>query len=431
MCTGPQLYSVAVLGGYETVPNFDSNFNVTQSHWFDKLLPRAAKPKPGTLCDPRLFGLGDAVMTNYTMFPYVVSVIDSANAGDAGFAYRGGTLDNCDITSLFVNGNTNTFMIDFTALVKCRADAAQIEQKNNFEITLRADWSESYLLGAQKTLRNFQAGASNRSSDARASVLNTLMGASGHEFADRIFQMLILSNRTTPQLISFEADFPWCPASLGPAAPCGTQSPPLKINGMFEWLGNGSTVQAFSGDLLTNDTEGIVSNMVQAVYAAVRLDLGNPAPSNFLLQPALIPSVILSTFPETYPPKNGVALPTKSYLYSALMNDGYFSGLTNGTYDIPGLLPLTVPGPAVLDGVYLCRFTRAKSPGSAFVAVLVGTLSMFGAVWGIWLTLATMWVKRRDAGGKFQLLSSFLCVSFVPSFVFLPTIGTGADDFFV
>ncbi|KAJ7864606.1 hypothetical protein B0H14DRAFT_3603051 [Mycena olivaceomarginata] len=361
LVNGPQLYSVAVLGGYETVPNFDSNFNVTQSHWFDKLLPRAAKPKPGTLCDPRLFGLGDAVMTNYTMFPYVVSVIDSANAGDAGFAYRGGTLDNCDITSLL-------------------ADAAQIEQKNNFEITLRADWSESYLLGAQKTLRNFQAGASNRSSDARASVLNTLMGASGHEFADRIFQMLILSNRTTPQLISFEADFPWCPASLGPAAPCGTQSPPLKINGMFEWLGNGSTVQAFSGDLLTNDTEGIVSNMVQAVYAAVRLDLGNPAPSNFLLQPALIPSVILSTFPRRTPQKTG--------------------GLTNGTYDIPGLLPLTVPGPAVLDGVYLCRFTRAKSPGSAFVAVLVGTLSMFGAVWGIWLTLATMWVKRRDAGAN-------------------------------
>jgi hypothetical protein len=127
------------VGGYETVPSYSSDFNVTENHWFDKFLPRAAKPKPGSLCDPRLLGLGDTITTNYTMFKYSISAIDTANAGDSGLSYRGWTLDNCDITSLFVNADSNTFIIDFTALVTCKADEYQIQEGNRFDITARAD----------------------------------------------------------------------------------------------------------------------------------------------------------------------------------------------------------------------------------------------------------------------------------------------------
>ncbi|KAJ7811071.1 hypothetical protein B0H14DRAFT_3479998 [Mycena olivaceomarginata] len=373
----------AAVGGYETVPIYNSDFNVTENHWFDKFIPRSVMPKPGSLCDPRLLGLGDTITTNYTMFEYSISAIDTANAGDSGFSYRGWTLDNCDITSLF-------------------ADEYQIQQGNRFDITARADWSASYLsgmfrspLGAQKALRNMQSGTYNKSSDARGSVLNTLLAASGTEFADRVYNMLLLSNRTTPQIISFQADFPWCPASLGRGAPCAAQVPLLNIKGMFELLGNGFLHQNSTGDLLTDDTTGIISNMVQALYAAVRLDLGNPSSNNFLLHTTVIPQAVQATFPQTYPGQGNISLPTDSYLHSALVNDGKFSKLTGGVYDIPGLLPLSVPGPAIFDGVYLCRFQRGKSAGSAFIAVLVGTLSTFSAAWGIFLTLAAALVKRR------------------------------------
>jgi hypothetical protein len=338
------------------------------------------------------------------MFEYSISAIDTANAGDSGFSYRGWTLDNCDITSLFVNADSNTFIIDF---VTCKADEYQIQQGNRFDITARADWSTSYLsgmfrspLGAQKALRNMQSGTYSKSSDARGSVLNTLLAASGTEFADRVYNMLLLSNRTTPQIISFQADFPWCPASLGRGAPCAAQVPLLSIKGMFELLGNGFLHQNSTGDLLTDDTTGIISNIVQALYAAVRLDLGNPSSNNFLLNTTVIPQAVQATFPQTYPGQGNISLPTDSYLHSALVNDGKFSKLTGGVYDIPGLLPLSVPGPVIFDRVYLCRFQRGKSAGSAFIAVLVGTLSTFSAAWGNFLTLAAALVKRRGPTGE-------------------------------
>jgi hypothetical protein len=68
----------------------------------------------------------------------------------------------------------------------------------------------------------------------------------------------------------------------------------------------------------------------------------------------MISDAITRTFPQTHPNRPGYPdLPTESYLYSILVDDGYYSNITVA-FDIPGLLPLTWPGPAVLDGVYLC-----------------------------------------------------------------------------
>ncbi|KAJ7811048.1 hypothetical protein B0H14DRAFT_3880238 [Mycena olivaceomarginata] len=367
----------AALAGYETVPSYSSNFNVTQDHWYDKFLPPAAKPKPGSLCDARLLSLGDTITTNYSMFEYSISAIDKENTGNSGFSYEGWALDNCDMTSLFVNADANTFIIDFTAIVNCKANGPQIQQGNSFDITARTDWSVSYMagsfgspLGAQKALRNLQAGTFNESLDARGAVLNTLLDASGSEFADRTYFMLMLSNRTTPQV------------------------PPLNTTGIFEWLGNGTLV---SNAKLTNDTIGMVWNMVQVIYAAVSSRSRQPQPNNFLLNTSVIPEAIQSTFPQTYPSQGDISLPTESYVHSALVNDELFANLTDDTPGLlPSLLPLSAPGPAVIDGVYLCRFQRAKSPGSAFIAVLVATLSTFSAVWGIFLTLAAAFVKQKE-----------------------------------
>ncbi|KAJ7292136.1 hypothetical protein C8J57DRAFT_1164079 [Mycena rebaudengoi] len=396
----------AALAGYETVTGFESDFNVTQSLWFHRFLPSAAKSKPGTLCDPRLLGRGDTITTNYTMFQYTIASVNTANAGNSNFLYRGGILNNCDITSLYVNGDTNTFMIDYTALVTCRADEAQRLQGNDFEITARADFTESTLSGKYGTLFREQkafkkAGNFNQSNDARAWVRSSMLSASGSEFATRALILQALTNGSFPTIMSFRATFPWCPASLGPDAPCAVQVPPLNITDMFEYT-PGRVIQLYSSSgrytkpLLTNDTLGIVSNTVQAVYAAVRLDLGNPSPNNFLLNTSIISDAITGTFPQTHPNRPGFPdLPTKSYLYSILVNDGSPSNLPVD-FDIPpGLLPLTSPGPAVLDGVYLCRFQRPKPPRSAFIAVLVATLSMFTTGWAIFLFIAEAVVKEH------------------------------------
>ncbi|KAJ7032539.1 hypothetical protein C8F04DRAFT_654418 [Mycena alexandri] len=387
------------LAGYDTVPGFDSNFNVTQTHWYDRFLPSVALTKPGTLCDPRLLGLGDTITTNNSLFQYTIASIDVPNAGDSGFSYQGWTLDNCDVTSLYINSDELTFM-DFTALVSCRADAAQIARGNNFEITARADWSESELPGKYGLLLGIQKAQKagfNKTADAPGSVLNAITSVSSADWSRRIGDLVSFTNGSFLSVISLAAAFPWCPASLGPDAPCASKIPPLNVTNMFQYspvTQQGAIFDLGERDntpLIDSDTVGIISNVVQVVYAAVRLDLGNRNPANnFLLNTSLIPLAIAQAFP-----RNTSAMPTESFLYSVLVNDSYYSTTVNPSWDIPGLLPLALPGPAVLDGVYLCRFQRAKSPGAGFIAVLVATLSMFMAAWGQFLGLAEGVVKRR------------------------------------
>ncbi|KAJ7635410.1 hypothetical protein FB45DRAFT_865928 [Roridomyces roridus] len=387
------------LAGYDTVPGLSSNFNVTQHHWYDKFLPEAAQTRPGTLCDPRLLGLGDTITTNNTLFQYTISSIDKANAGDSGFQYAGWTLDNCDITSLFVNANAQTIAMDITAVVACHSTPSQIAQGNDYAITIRADWSESTLpghygelLGAQKALNRRSASGVGPTSpsdpEAPGTVLHAVTSVSATDFAEFTFNMLSLPNSTFPNYFSFEADFPWCPAFLGPDAPCAAHLPSLNISSIFERVP--STVAGLQFDasqpvgpgnepLMNNDTFGIISNVVQVAYATIRLDLGNRTPkNNFLLNTSLIESVIVKSFPQ-----HTTSMPNESFLYSTLVGDGHYAsaaslvpGSDSDSEDrsIANLLPLQMPGPALLGGVYLCRFQRAKSPGSAFIAVLVATL---------------------------------------------------------
>ncbi|KAJ7691537.1 hypothetical protein B0H17DRAFT_1133620 [Mycena rosella] len=337
-------------------------------------------PKPGTLCDSRLISQGDSSATNYTLFQWSIATIDTPNAGDSALSYTGWTLDNCDITLLYVNGDANTFIIDFTALVSCQADEFQVQQGNNYEVTLRTDWPQSELAGP-----------------GGHPTLQLTRGAHG-DFAERVFQLEAFTNGSFPVIISFQADFPWCPASLGRDAPCALQVPPLNITSMFECTpGIGSSSfdatlpLSSTNQLLTaNDTAGIIANLIQLTYAAVHLDLGNPSPNNFLLNTSVIPQTIVAFFPRTFP-----GLANESGLYSLLVNDGYYqkvNGAGASQLNITGLLPLTAPGPAI---VYLCHFQRAKSPGSAFIAVLVATLSMFSSDWALFIVFAAALVERR------------------------------------
>ncbi|KAJ7654559.1 hypothetical protein DFH06DRAFT_1092796 [Mycena polygramma] len=405
----------AASAGYETVTGFDSDFNVTQVHWFSRIVP-ALVPKPGTLCDPRLLGLGDTIITNNTLFQYTVASIDKPNAGKSGLAYKGWTLDNCDITSLYVNGNADTFVIDFTALISCRADGLQIAQGNNYQITARTDWSESTLdgkygslLGAQRAAKNRQAGTVNATTDAQGTVLDAVSALSSVDFATRILSLDTITNGSFPTIISFQADFPWCPPAFGRDAPCALQVPPVNITSIFEYIPSKGSRQFDSTEplsdsnqpLVTNDTSAIISNLVQSAYAAVRFDLGNPSPNNFLLNTSMIPEIINASFPQTFP-----GLANESLLYTVLVGGTNAVSQEAASHNIQGLLPLTLPGPAVIDGVYLCRFKRTKSPGSAFLSVLVGTLSMFSSAWAIFLGVAAGLVKRRQPWGHKQVCGS-------------------------
>ena len=101
--------------------------------------------------------------------------------------------------------------------------------------------------------------------------------------------------------------------SFGLNASCAVNPPPFDIFRAAIVFPN-STIVNYSGDpinpvlnpwVMDNDTELAVYNILQTVYAAVRIDLSL---NNFILYPAAMNNTIYPTFPIT--PANGEAFST-------------------------------------------------------------------------------------------------------------------------
>ncbi|KAF7292679.1 hypothetical protein MIND_01166100 [Mycena indigotica] len=404
------------LVGYETVSVFSSDFNITDHFWYDRLLPSFARSDgaPGSLCAARLIGLGDTVATNYSLFQYTVAAIDTPNAGDSGLAYTGWTLDDCDVTALYVNIVGQTLTSDFTAIVTCFATGDK-----NSSYTLRADWSQSALVGKYTSILGAKS-ASPTPGQAREYVLGAMVVTAGNDWAVWALNIFGLSNFTAPEVLSFAAEFPYCPASaIHVNSSCSSTNPPaLNITRTTQITGSGSNgrvstytasrpIGGFNQPLLdlANDTFGfahLASNTVQSLWAALRVDLGNPSPGNFLLDPSLVPRAVFRSFPIPQLPGAAFVLQNESFLYSTLVGDGYYAQSQGDSafVNTPTLLPLPLPGPAVLDGVYLCQRRQLMKPGSVLVAVVAGTYTMFSTGWTVFLLLAETWFmrKKRDQG---------------------------------
>ncbi|KAF7324099.1 hypothetical protein MKEN_00632300 [Mycena kentingensis (nom. inval.)] len=382
------------LAGYETITVFKSDYNVTQEFWYHNYLP-SLRAKPGTLCDTHIFNLGDSFTTNYTLFPYTIVSVSRGNAGDVGVSYKGAALDNCDVVSIYLTGNFGTFSLDYTAIVLCRGA--------DYEFTSRVDFSMSSLVGRYNTLMGAaravdarKQGTFNDSRDARGALLDVVTGLASNDLGQRTLSLMQAANGTEayPTIISIQADFPFCPASVGPLATCATSVPTFTIPASFLSLSNLSFSSYFPADPASDTNRPVIddrllaplTNALQGVYAALRIDLGNPSPNNFLLNTTVLNTTLAATFPT---------IPGIPEAFSVSHEYEVLSGaVVDPQYNITGLLPLPAGGPATIDVVYLCRFQRRLPPARAFIAVLVATLSMFGSAWAVYLGLAAGFAKR-------------------------------------
>ncbi|KAF7300910.1 hypothetical protein MKEN_01317500 [Mycena kentingensis (nom. inval.)] len=327
------------LAGYETFSEFSSDPNITDHFWYDPFIPSFTR-SGDSLCAVRLLALGDSLSTNYGLFRYTISGIDRPNAGDAGIAYDGWTLDDCDVTALYVNTVGQQLSSDYTAIVTCEAS-----ERKNASFTLRADWRASFLAGAYPTSVLGVKFANSTPADARGFVLGQLLSAAVDEATVAIIQMLNVTDFVSPEVLSFSASFPFCPASgvnADPACP-DTDPPPLNITGTTLISGKG-LIQRYAPDVpqlnstpllvLTNDTFGfahIAANTVAALWAILRIDLGHASPNNFLLNPSIIPQAIFQSFPFSENLPGG-----ESAVYSILVGDGKYGFAQS----LRGVLPL-------------------------------------------------------------------------------------------
>ena len=189
--------------------------------------------------------------------------------------------------------------------------------------------------------------------------------------------------------------------SLGPNAPCAINPPQFNIPAAAIVLPN-STIQSYNSVdpmnpiwnpwVFDNNTQLPVYNLIQTVYAAIRIDLGNPSLNNFILHPAALNGTISPTFPLT--PANG----------EAFSNSSIHTDLTEPFSWLQQYLPVTVSGPAIIKLVYPCRFQQQKAVGQLIIAVLVATLSMFSTGWAVFMLIATAIAKRNNPTGPLYFI---------------------------
>ena len=224
--------------------------------------------------------------------------------------------------------------------------------------------------------------------------------AAARDLGRRTFNALLTSNSTSPVAVSGQADITPCPMSLGSAAACGIATPNFTISSAAVVWSDLSFLVNTAPDPITVLDDNVnlpISNMLQTVYAIIRVELGNPSPNNFILHPNVTDSIIVSKFPATPQNQHGQALVSELYLQ-----------WTNPDPETKKYLPVTVSGPANIQVVYPCRFQQQKTPGQLFISVLVATLSMFSTGWAVFMVLAVYFAKRKGPSGESGLSTIFL-----------------------
>ena len=139
----------------------------TQSLWFNNYMPYR-KTKPGTICDPHLFNVGDGFTTNYTIFEWTIQSIETPNAAGSGVSYNGSSLTSCDVRNVYLNADLQHYSIDLGILMSCRND-------NHFGVTASTSLTISSLPGLMSQMFGVaKAVNSNQTvlTDARPLILN-------------------------------------------------------------------------------------------------------------------------------------------------------------------------------------------------------------------------------------------------------------------
>jgi hypothetical protein len=132
-----------------------------------------------------------------------------------------------------------------------------------------------------------------------------------------------------------------------------------------------------------------IINIVQTLYSAVCIDFGIIYPSNPILYPSVVPETITDVFPTA----------TSSSLFTPTTYGIFARGVWEGE----------IPLSATINAEYQCRFSFRKSPGQAFIDVLVATLSIFTSAWGA-IMLVAVWFAQREEKGMYVTWSLMSCL---------------------
>ncbi|KAJ7093585.1 hypothetical protein C8R44DRAFT_645906, partial [Mycena epipterygia] len=359
------------LVGYDVVSitKNDDSFNTTKGG----IVPWSTDSNLG--CEPHQFQLGDTFRTNQSAFSYTIADVQPAgfakpSAIQGGVSYSNNVLNDCDVMRYEIVVKPGDLSIEATASIQCRQP-----------LGLRAVTTWSYtnhpvLLGISTSLFP-------ENSLARA-ITDAMLNISAEVYWDIANGAYTTSDGIVPPqkiYMVFANGYPKC--DLDPPYFCGIQ--PFETyaavgNTELNVIQNASSIKASEGNLY---------NLINILYAAVRLDLGHWTADNIFTNTTSFKSVIqLSTLTPDMPPgNNSIAF----RIAATSKGMAYVNSTTPPSPDTP------TEG-AVIQIPYTCNVMRRKAPGSFIVSVLSATISMFLATWGP-LVFFLSTIARRKPGG--------------------------------
>ncbi len=196
-----------------------------------------------------------------------------------------------------------------------------------------------------------------------------------------------------PVIMSGYGPVEWCPASMGINAPCANMPPGIGISEatvVFSDLSfRNYNSPAGILELLGEDVYAASLNLAQTLLAAVRIDLGNRNPNNFLFNLSLVDATLFKKINSS-----------DSVLYSEVLKQ------VDGKPESASAL---VPGPATIQRVYSCNWQVPKPVPSAVISVMVATITMFMTGWQIVMVLVA--ASRASTRNPWQIVMFLVAAS--------------------
>ncbi|KAG9009725.1 hypothetical protein FRB94_011581 [Tulasnella sp. JGI-2019a] len=358
------------LTGYETVTQASSVYGPIQHHWYNAF----GKKSPRAECDSYKFTVGDSFITTPGIFTYQLSYIAGAEGSSSTIAYTGQTLQECDVAYMSTTADARFSTYTIGAHIACKSEAQfPVVFTTSFQADgpLTSDWTVSPLV--------FKEVDPPLPNNLLFLDVDKAVASAGADLVGQVVNAFQVTSGAGPLLVSAEAlpigGYPpwWCtPSVYNTNSTCGTAVPPISLS---QRKLDDATGTAILNTTLPTNYNITINNAMQTILAAIRIDLGNILPNNFLVHRT--PDVIGSTISSTIPIQG--FQPTPALLYTLIGNGDSW---LQGHQGLSTLNPDSVT-PSQITLEYQCKLQQRKNGGSLFIDITVATLTLFNNVWGI------------------------------------------------
>ncbi|KAF8608663.1 hypothetical protein BDV93DRAFT_551486 [Ceratobasidium sp. AG-I] len=364
-----------VVVGYELVPTLRPSFqpNDTFPSWWDSprlpsLLRRGAPD-----CEPRDIGRGDTFRVLSSLFEYKVVSSWRTNSvplvpeDEGRVEYTGGSFNVCSIYSMRFDYNLLDFTQTITVAIYCS------------ELPVRAFLSTAIVFAdeiSRDTIGQFYGYS--------IDVFSVVDGNS-RDYHSAVFGVLDVISTDSLAIIGGQ----YLPS------PVLTLSARANVTGKA-WFDetyitylNGSV--SYHGEDSLGAAEiyrASIVNLMNVVYDAVTLDLGNGGSENIFLNPAAINTRLSPNLaPPPYNPdfwvRNEISffygrLDPQYQTWAEMLQAGFPRNITLG--NLTGL-----PDNSTMIANYLCPGYQLKPMSSFLANIFIGTSSMFLSAWAVWM----------------------------------------------